>query len=144
MLNNPPVPTTQSPGFRVLLFGILITGILIFILALHRPPRNELANIKENTHGWWTNMAEATPKPTPKAVPTPVPHPFIVMQQPPKPIIRPTPKPISEYWLRWRRAVLTGMGGSNDSSVRELPQINGQPVATPTPNIYTTFGAYAQ
>jgi hypothetical protein len=143
MLNNPPQPTTQSPAFRFLLFGVLVIGVLIFVIALHRPPRSELANIKENTNGWWAHMSEATPRPTPKVVPTPAPHPVIVMQQPPRPAPRPTPKPISEYWLRWRRAVETGMGGDSNT-VRELPQvINGQPVATPTPNIFA-LGAYAK
>ena len=145
-MNNSPQPTQLSPAFRMVVGGVLFIGAAIFILALHRPHRSELASIKENTDGWWMHQDMATPRPTPRAMPTPQPHPVLVVQQPPHPIANPTPKPVSELWLRYRRAIENGMGGDTNT-VRQLPQViqaNGQPIPRPTPNIFALGGAYPQ
>jgi hypothetical protein len=144
-VNNPPQPTTLSPAFRLIVGGALFICAAIFVLALHRPHRSELASIKENTDGWWMHQAMATPRPTPRTMPTPQPHPVLVVQQPPHIAPQPTPKPVSELWLRYRRAIETGMGGDTNS-VRELPRViqtNGRPAPSPTPNIFA-LGAYPQ
>jgi hypothetical protein len=141
VLNNPPAPTQLSPRFRWLIGGVLFITAAIFILALHHPQHQALASIKENTNGWWVHQAMPTQEATPHAMPTPQPHPVLVVQQPPHPLPHPTPRPISELWLRYRRAIEVGMGGDTDS-VRELPQVlNGQPAPSPTPNIFA-YGAY--
>jgi hypothetical protein len=144
-VSNPPQPTRLSSAFRILVGGILFICAAIFILALHRPHRSELANIKENTEGWWLHQTMATPRPTPHAMPTPHPHPVLIVQQPPHPLPMSTPTPVSKLWLRYRRAIETGMGGDTNS-LRELPRLirtNGQPAASPTPNIFA-YGAYPQ
>ncbi len=144
-MNNPPQPTTLSPAFRIMVGGALLICAAIFVLALHRPQHTELATIKETTDGWWLHQSMATPQPTPHIMPTPQPHPLLVVQTPPRPALQATPKPVSELWLRYRRAIETGMG-SDSSSVRQLPQVinaSGQPVASPTPNIFA-YGAYGQ
>jgi hypothetical protein len=143
--SNTPTPTTQSPAFRLIAGGALLVGLTVFIVALHRPHRSELASIKENTDGWWMHQTMATPRPTPRAMPTPQPHPVLVVQPPPHIAPQPTPKPVSELWLRYRRAIETGMGGDTNS-VRELPRViqaGGQPAPSPTPNIFS-LGAYPQ
>ena len=142
-MNNPPQPTQLSPAFRLLVGGALFIGAAIFVLALHRPHHSELTDIKETTDGWWLHQSMATPRPTPHALPTPQPRPLLVVQTPPRAVPNPTPKPVSELWLRYRRAIETGMGGDTNS-VREMPQViraNGQPAASPTPNIFA-YGAY--
>jgi hypothetical protein len=144
-VSNPPQPTKLAPAFRLIVGGTLFVGAAIFILALHHPHAQELATIKENTNGWWTHQTMPTPQPTPRAMPTAAPRPILRVQAPPQVMPQPTPKPVSELWLRYRRAIETGMGGDTNS-VREVPQImqtNGQPAASPTPNIFA-FGAYPQ
>jgi hypothetical protein len=134
-VNNPPEPTQLSPAFRMIVGGALFIGAAIFVLALHRPQRPELATIKENTNGWWLHQTMPTPRPTPHVMPTPQPRPVLMVQQPPPhPMPQPTAKPLSELWLRYRRAIETGMGGDTNS-VRELPALR------PTPNIFA-LGAY--
>ena len=144
-----PQPTTLSPAFRLIVGGVLLISALTFIIALHYSHRSELANIRENTDGWWMHQAAPTPQPTPKAMPTPRPavHPAQQPVQPP----RPTPMAVhtvSPLVLRYRRAIETGMGGDMGSNVRQLPQIvraSGQPGPEPTPtptDIFSTFGAY--
>jgi len=143
MLNNPPHPAQLSPAFRMIVGGALFIGAAIFVLALHRPHRSEMASIKENTDGWWMHQTMPTPHPTPRAMPTPQPHPVLIVQQPPHPVAQTTPKPVSELWLRYRRAIETGMGGDTNTA-RELPQVisaHGQPVPSSTPNIFA-LGAY--
>lgn len=141
-----PQPTQLSPAFRLLIGAILFICLAIFVLALHRPHEAQLASIHENTDGWWMHQTMATPRPTPAAMPTPAPHPVLIVQQPPpRPMIQPTPKPVSALWLRYRRAIETGMGGDT-GSIRELPQIiqaNGLPAPNPTPNIFA-YGSYPQ
>jgi len=121
-------------------------GATVFVLALHHPHHTELASIKENTDGWWTHQAEPTPRPTPPVLPPPQARPTLVVHAPPRPAPMPTPKPVSELWLRYRRAIETGMGGDTNS-VRELPRVinaNGQPAPSSTPNIFATYGVYPQ
>ena len=142
-MNNPPQPTQLSPAFRLLVGGALLIGAAIFVLALHRPHHSELTDIKETTDGWWLHQTIATPRPTPRVMATPQTRPLLVVQTPPRAVPNPTPKPVSELWLRYRRAIETGMGGDTNS-VREMPQViraNGQPAASPTPNIFA-YGAY--
>ena len=142
-MNNPPQPTQLSPAFRLLVGGALLIGAAIFVLALHRPHHSELIDIKETTDGWWLHQTIATPRPTPRVMATPQARPLLVVQTPPRAVPNPTPKPVSELWLRYRRAIETGMGGDTNS-VREMPQVipaNGQPAASPTPNIFA-YGAY--
>ena len=144
-MNNPPQPTTLSPAFRLIIGGALFICAAIFVLALHRPHRSELANIRENTDGWWMHQAQPTPRPTPRILPPPQARPTLVVQAPPRPAPMATPKPVSELWLRYRRAIETGMGGDTNS-VRELPRViqaGGQPAPSPTPNIFS-LGAYPQ
>jgi hypothetical protein len=140
-VNNPPQPTQLSPTFRMVIGGVLFICAAIFILALHRPHKSEFANIKENTDGWWLHQTMATPRPTPRAMPTPHPRPVLVVQTPPRPTPFATPKPVSELWLRYRRAIETGMGGDTNS-VRELPQLTNAS-GQPTPSIFA-YGAYRQ
>jgi len=141
-VSSPPQPTQLSSAFRLIVGGALLTCAAIFILALHRPHRSALADIRPNTDTWWTRFDEATPRPTPRVLPTPHPRPLLVVQTPPRPAPMPAPKPVSESWLRYRRAIETGMGGNTDN-VRELPQLHasGQPAPSPTPNIFA-YGAY--
>ena len=142
-MNNPPQPTQLSPAFRMIVGGALFIGAAIFVLALHRPHRSEMASIKENTDGWWMHQTMPTPHPTPRAMPTPQPRPVLIVQQPPHPVAQTTPKPVSELWLRYRRAIETGFGGDTNTA-RELPQVipaHGQPMPSSTPNIFA-LGAY--
>jgi hypothetical protein len=129
----------------MLVFGALLVGVTVFVLALHRPHPSELANIKETTDGWWMHQAMPTPQLTPRVLPSPQSRPVLMVQAPPRPAPQPTPKPLSEEELRYRRAIEIGMG-ADTNTVRQLPQVintNGKPSATPMPNIFA-LGAYPQ
>lgn len=140
---NPPTPTTLAPSFRYMLFGIVFISAIIFFLALHRPPKSELANIRETNDGWWLHQAEPKPKPAPRVMPTPAPRPQLVLQVPPKPAPPALPKQPNELWQRYRRAIETGFTAGGDSNVRQLPQIPGWDTSTPKTNIFAN-GAYRQ
>jgi hypothetical protein len=137
---NPPQVRTMSPGVRMILGGVLFIGAAIFILAMHRPPRSPLADIKVNTDQWWVHERMPTPRPTPRAIATPTLKPIIV-QQPPKPVPHPQPSVCQicvERQMRYAKAIETGMGGYTGNSIRVLPQA-GQP----SPSIFAS-GAYQQ
>jgi hypothetical protein len=134
---NPPQVRTISPTVRLILGGVLFIGAAMFIIAMHRPARSPLADIKVSNDGWWLHQQMPTPRPTPRVVATPVLKP-IVVQQPP----HSTPTPhicqiCMERMMRYAKAIETGMGGNVGNNIRVLPQTGGQP----SPSIFA-YGAY--
>jgi hypothetical protein len=134
---NPPQVRTMSPAVRIILGGVLFVGTAIFIIALHRPARSPLADIKVSNDGWWLHERMPTSRPTPKVVATPTLKPIIVQQLPhPSPVSTPHVCQICmERTLRYYKAVATGMGGDVGNSIRVLPQA-GQPSPMPSPSIF--------
>jgi hypothetical protein len=135
-VSRPPEIRQMSPAVRWILGGVLFIGTAVFIVAVHRPARSPLADIKASNDTWWLHQAMPTPAPTPHVIPTPALRPIIV-QQPPRPTPAPPPhicQICMERMMRYYKAIETGMGGDTGSNVRELP-IPGQ-VPTPVPNIF--------